>query len=910
MLVYDNSETTLFVSFVTEKDSSKEVSSSTLVEDIPLWPVLHISDPMSTTFSSILLTYTSENGITSAPLVGMPRAGCLFEWIFDGNITCEQQNTIVTLEFAFFDSFNQPLLRRVFPGFCSPPAAASATMPTITATSSPADCSNPDIVSCPMTNRQPFAVDTNFRTLTFMMEVNDNTQTVMNGLRTFLDPTKFTTSVSTIQQYNFILFGASCSIKSVILTQHASQFLGVFSSDINNLCDSGSTNLQDAFNFATKFLGPQKGLIFTIINSTASQINDFQAFYSSQQPLNQSIYIIAQTHLPTTFNTLPMLSDLAISTGGMLVLLSSTDSTIMYIKNMLPILTSKTVTLGSFAKISYGQNGKDEAINIEDHFDEIVLTLIKLDGSGANLNLTINTNPSPTAGIVPFVEDTDRYTKILHYKSSLQHELSAIAHIYGCDTDCLFFVQVTGGQKMVVRFTDSIRSDFPTLRPTYATNATAIISVPAPDTKITSISFGLIDQSPLTPVNFIERPASTCTFNYATILSTAAMTPLPRPNFLKNIWLDIVLVVDVSNSITADGLLGAKAFLKSIVGALTVSQAPGKTARLAIVGFAATAQVFQDFNALHSTSDALLAIDNIPYSGSEGVNIAGKVCLKALRAAEDVIDQSDERPTAQNVVFLVTSAYNKGSNQDPHPVANQLKDDGTTIITVAYAQEDTSLPPNIDFASPGYNFTNQQPDLFPALGRALCDVNCFCLPRWDEVIASFARVVRVTLAREECSLAVSQICPYRGLRLVDLHLPEMSPTHWEQSHEYLFVPNRTTWWYALKYCTAWCGYLVSIQDEQENQVILEMVRRHQSQNFKNYWIGFKGWKGGWYLDDESNVQYYNFADQEQADETIKNVDYAGGCIQADVNGVWSTSLCDPETRPFVCERNTADENIR
>uniref|UniRef100_A0A914VKD2 C-type lectin n=1 Tax=Plectus sambesii TaxID=2011161 RepID=A0A914VKD2_9BILA len=178
-------------------------------------------------------------------------------------------------------------------------------------------------------------------------------------------------------------------------------------------------------------------------------------------------------------------------------------------------------------------------------------------------------------------------------------------------------------------------------------------------------------------------PTSSCSSTHCP--QECACTP-------QNIWLDIVLVVDVSNSITADGLLGAKAFLKSIVSALTVSQTPGKTTRVAIVGFAATAQVYKDLG--------------------------------------DVISQSDERPTAQNVVFLVTSANQKGSPLDPHPIANQLKSDGTTIITVGYAQSDTTTPPTIDFASPGYNFTNRQPDLFPALGRALCDVNCFCLPRW------------------------------------------------------------------------------------------------------------------------------------------------------------------------------------
>uniref|UniRef100_A0A914WH67 EGF-like domain-containing protein n=1 Tax=Plectus sambesii TaxID=2011161 RepID=A0A914WH67_9BILA len=568
MLVYANSEISIFVSFITEKNNSTDVSSSTLVQGIPLWPVLHINYPVLTDFSSILLTYTSENGTTSGPLVGSLRPNCLFDWIFDDSITCEQQNTTLTLAFTFLDTSNSPALRRVFPGFCAPPATTPSSTITMTTaaqasltsssasitTTSSADCYNPDTasavttpttdittaaitttpppVACTMTNRQPFAIDTHFRTLTFMMEVNDNTQTIMNGLSTSLDLKNFTTSASTIQQYNFILFGASCSFKSVILTQHANEFLGVFSSNISNLCDSGSSNLQNAFNFATKFLGPQKGLIFAIVNSTASQINDFSTFYSSQQPLDQSIYIIAQTHLPTTLNTLPYLSDLVISTGGMLVLLSSPNSTIMYVKNMLPILIRDTISLGSFAKTSYTANGKNETINIEDIFNEIIVTVINFDGTGANLNLAVYPELLPHD---TFVEDTDRYTKILHYKSpypSSQAGLNAVAQLSGLDLDCLFFVHVIGGQKMVARFTNSIYSDFPTVRPAYTTNITAIISVQPPETNITSISYGLIGES-LTPVSFIERSASTCTFRYAATLPSTSNGPLPRPNFLS-----------------------------------------------------------------------------------------------------------------------------------------------------------------------------------------------------------------------------------------------------------------------------------------------------------------------------------------------------------------------------------------
>uniref|UniRef100_A0A914WX54 Uncharacterized protein n=1 Tax=Plectus sambesii TaxID=2011161 RepID=A0A914WX54_9BILA len=158
MLVYANSEISIFVSFITEQNNSTDVSSSTLVEGIPFWPVLHINYPVLTDFSSILLTYTSENGTTSGPLVGSLRPNCLFDWIFNDSITCEQQNTTLTLAFTFLDTSNSPALRRVFPGFCAPPATTPSSTITMTTaaqasltsssasiiTTSSADCYNPD----------------------------------------------------------------------------------------------------------------------------------------------------------------------------------------------------------------------------------------------------------------------------------------------------------------------------------------------------------------------------------------------------------------------------------------------------------------------------------------------------------------------------------------------------------------------------------------------------------------------------------------------------------------------------------------------------------------------------------------------------------------------------------------------
>lgn len=56
--------------------------------------------------------------------------------------------------------------------------------------------------------------------------------------------------------------------------------------------------------------------------------------------------------------------------------------------------------------------------------------------------------------------------------------------------------------------------------------------------------------------------------------------------------------------------------------------------------------------------------------------------------------------------------------------------------------------------------------------------------------------------------------------LVELNIQEQYPTLIVGNVEYLLVPRVSTWWYAQTYCTAWCGYLVSIKRQEENAMIL------------------------------------------------------------------------------------------
>uniref|UniRef100_A0A914X942 C-type lectin domain-containing protein n=1 Tax=Plectus sambesii TaxID=2011161 RepID=A0A914X942_9BILA len=64
----------------------------------------------------------------------------------------------------------------------------------------------------------------------------------------------------------------------------------------------------------------------------------------------------------------------------------------------------------------------------------------------------------------------------------------------------------------------------------------------------------------------------------------------------------------------------------------------------------------------------------------------------------------------------------------------------------------------------------------------------------------------------------------------------------------------------------------------------------------------------WYLDDESDVKYFNFPNKTQADKDMFNINNIQmGCTLANNTGLWSLMNCDAQL-PFVCERNTA-ENI-
>jgi hypothetical protein len=197
--------------------------------------------------------------------------------------------------------------------------------------------------------------------------------------------------------------------------------------------------------------------------------------------------------------------------------------------------------------------------------------------------------------------------------------------------------------------------------------------------------------------------------------------------------------MEVSNSITAPGLNQAKALLAPIISALPLNQNVQMTSRIGIVSFSSTATKEAQLNAFQNPTQAQAGIYAIQFKGDVGVDLQA-----GLQAAAEIFTAGGRGYTKSLIIFLTSSNQN-GQFLDPKPVADQLKSEGITIVTIAFAQTDESTPPDVRFSSPGYNFTNKDQNMNQKILAALCETNCFCPSNWhqfgDNVVKKYAECV-------------------------------------------------------------------------------------------------------------------------------------------------------------------------
>uniref|UniRef100_A0AC34F0S9 C-type LECtin n=1 Tax=Panagrolaimus sp. ES5 TaxID=591445 RepID=A0AC34F0S9_9BILA len=204
---------------------------------------------------------------------------------------------------------------------------------------------------------------------------------------------------------------------------------------------------------------------------------------------------------------------------------------------------------------------------------------------------------------------------------------------------------------------------------------------------------------------------------------------------IEKIWLDIVAVIDISKSITQEGLAQVQANLDTIVHRINVGSQTGYNSRISLVSFASNATTVASFNAFNSSDDFDNTIFNINVNTADDkVNI-----LSGLQTANSILGSSSVNPNRRRVVILYTSAYDNGGFKSPIPLSQQMREDNVKLITVAFAQSmgSSDVDAVSELAYPGYAFTNNQTDLIDQMYNALCQANCFCPPNWRQFSTNY-----------------------------------------------------------------------------------------------------------------------------------------------------------------------------
>uniref|UniRef100_F1L7K1 C-type lectin protein 160 n=1 Tax=Ascaris suum TaxID=6253 RepID=F1L7K1_ASCSU len=192
-------------------------------------------------------------------------------------------------------------------------------------------------------------------------------------------------------------------------------------------------------------------------------------------------------------------------------------------------------------------------------------------------------------------------------------------------------------------------------------------------------------------------------------------------------YLDVVVVVDSSSSMTVEGVFEVAADLATLFQSMTISLGPdpGQFVRVALVTFSGHATIAGDLRTFGNYSSLVDALFRMPFHGDSTIDI-----VKALQTASSILE--DSRKYVKTVVLLYSSAFSSGGFTDPTAIANQLKESGTTIVTVAFRQQpEGSLVEKLgSIASPHFAFNSMDSDIIGELLDAFCRVNCYCKNNW------------------------------------------------------------------------------------------------------------------------------------------------------------------------------------
>ncbi|EGT31842.1 hypothetical protein CAEBREN_15977 [Caenorhabditis brenneri] len=311
----------------------------------------------------------------------------------------------------------------------------------------------------------------------------------------------------------------------------------------------------------------------------------------------------------------------------------------------------------------------------------------------------------------------------------------------------------------------------------------------------------------------------------AILASTLALSDRPCSNNITNLWLDVVAVVDNSIGMSSDGLNSVAADLISVFSSSRIGSDPNepRTTRVALVTYNVNATLKADLNKYQSNNDFLNGIfSDLKVGSSEESFLANGLAL-----AEQLFfvkeSSSSSRSHYQKVIIVYASAFEGIDSLSPLPVAQRLRTDGVTIITVGYNQDGDGVLKGLqEIATRSYNFTNTDGALIPKVQNALMQANCFCMNEWEQYRDSYADL----------------FSPRHGVCLQLISLPAI----WKAAQ--MSCRNRFK-----------KAYLANEYDQKKHDFIFEKVKNTTGFNYPySYHIGLNYVNGAWMWDQPENHQ--------------------------------------------------------
>ena len=353
-------------------------------------------------------------------------------------------------------------------------------------------------------------------------------------------------------------------------------------------------------------------------------------------------------------------------------------------------------------------------------------------------------------------------------------------------------------------------------------------------------------------------------------------TPSTNPNDLgnaigspcalntTNAWLDIVFVIDVSNSVTQENLQQLGGELATIFEAFTIGQTPRHSSRVGIITYATDSQFI--YNLTNVTSGDDLTTEFLRLSNYQSGNAGGNL-QEGLRNAQSLL--SDQGSYRRRVVVMAAASYDPEGFNDASQIAEGLKENGVTIFSISFKPSDGGFTDQLrNLSSPGYSYQHDDPNIMDKVPLGLAQVNCFCL----------SKTVQFKVFNQDSNnYTVYADCLSGFSGKTDPAIAEFG-------------------------CSP--GILAAVTSQHKLDFITDNIVPHDLSGAKNFTVGATRQNGIWYWYNYNNTKY-QFGQFPQSRQDNGDYGYFSNYFGLNV-GFFTGGRGIQNAKPYVCQSKACD----